>query len=122
MHIKNIDEQGNEILDIDWSKWERIQTEEVLDDDGKLSHIVSHCKKISDDDIALKDIFECEECLKTSDIDIVRASESLIESFTNAKSLTDLLTSFKKVYENYEEIIEKRKEWRNRINELKNKQ
>ena len=97
MHIKNIDEQGNEILDIDWSKWERIQTEEVLDDDGKLSHIVSHCKKISDDDIALKDIFECEECLKTSDIDIVRASESLIESFTNAKSLTDLLTSFKKV-------------------------
>ena len=43
--IKNVDENGTEIENIDWSVWNRERTEEVLDDEGKLVSMISHCRK-----------------------------------------------------------------------------
>lgn len=49
--IKNVDENGDEINSIDWSVWKRIRIEEVLDDSGNLTELISHCKKLSDDEV-----------------------------------------------------------------------
>ena len=50
MDIKNIDRNGIEITDIDWSVWRRDSVEEVLDEDGKVISLISHCSKYSDDE------------------------------------------------------------------------
>lgn len=49
--IKNVDENGNEIDSIDWSKWKRTRVEEVLDDNNNLIELLSHCEKLSDDEL-----------------------------------------------------------------------
>lgn len=54
VQIKNVDENGNEINSIDWSVWKRIRVEEVVDDNGNLVELVSHCKKLSDDELHQK--------------------------------------------------------------------
>ena len=51
MNIKNVDENGNEIVDIDWSVWRRDHVEEVLDDDENVVGIISHCKKFSEEEL-----------------------------------------------------------------------
>ena len=51
MNIKNVDENGNEIVDIDWSVWRRDHVEEVLDDDENVIGIISHCKKFSEEEL-----------------------------------------------------------------------
>lgn len=51
MNIKNVDENGNEIVDIDWSIWRRDHVEEVLDDDENVIGIISHCKKFSEEEL-----------------------------------------------------------------------
>ena len=51
MNIKNVDENGNEIMDIDWSVWRRDYVEEVLDDDENVVGIISHCKKFSEEEL-----------------------------------------------------------------------
>lgn len=50
--IKNVDENNVEIENIDWSKWERISVEEVLDDkEEKVVEIVSHCRKYTTEEL-----------------------------------------------------------------------
>ena len=49
--IKNVDENGDEIVDVDWSKWSRIRVEEVTDDKGNVIEILSHCQKFSEEDL-----------------------------------------------------------------------
>ena len=49
--IKNVDENGNEIIDIDWSKWSRIRVEEVTDDEGNVVEIVSRCRKFTEEEL-----------------------------------------------------------------------
>lgn len=51
IQIKNVDENGNEIDSIDWSVWKRIKVEEVVDDNGNFVELVSHCEKLSDDEL-----------------------------------------------------------------------
>ena len=53
IRIKNIDENGVEIKnDVDWSKWERVSVEEVLDDkEEKVVEIVSHCRKYTTEEL-----------------------------------------------------------------------
>ena len=51
MNIKNVDENGNEIVDIDWSVWRRDHVEEVLDNDENVIGIISHCKKFSEEEL-----------------------------------------------------------------------
>lgn len=51
MNIKNVDENGNDIVDIDWSVWRRDHVEEVLDDDENVVGIISHCKKFSEEEL-----------------------------------------------------------------------
>lgn len=54
IRIKNIDENEVEIKNIDWSVWKRTRVEEVVDDNGNLVELVSHCKKLSDDELHQK--------------------------------------------------------------------
>ena len=49
--IKNVDENGDEIVDVDWSKWSRIRVEEVNDDEGNIVEIVSHCRKFTEEEL-----------------------------------------------------------------------
>ena len=53
IRIKNIDENGVEIEnDVDWSKWERVSVEEVLDDkEEEVVEIVSHCRKYTTEEL-----------------------------------------------------------------------
>lgn len=51
VQIKNVDENGNEIDSIDWSVWKRIKVEEVVDDNGDFVELISHCEKLSDDEV-----------------------------------------------------------------------
>ena len=51
IQIKNVDENGNEINSIDWSVWKRTRVEEVLDDNDNLVELISHCEKLSDDEL-----------------------------------------------------------------------
>lgn len=50
MIIKNVDENGNEITDIDWSVWRRDSVEEVCDGDGNVVMLISYCSKYSDEE------------------------------------------------------------------------
>jgi len=46
--ITNVNENGKDIgksESIDWSKWIRERTEELLDDDGNVIGLISHCRK-----------------------------------------------------------------------------
>lgn len=64
IQIKNVDENGNEINSIDWSVWKRTRVEEVLDDNNNLIELISHCEKLSDDELhqqLLNDLATSEE-------------------------------------------------------------
>lgn len=47
----NVDENGTEMEDVDWSKWDRDYVEEVKDRFGKVYLIVSHCRRFSDEEL-----------------------------------------------------------------------
>ena len=49
--IKNVDENGTEIENIGWSVWNRERMEEVLDDEGKLVAMSSHCRKYTTEEL-----------------------------------------------------------------------
>lgn len=52
--ITNVDENGNDIGEsesIDWSKWIRERTEELLDDDGNAIGLISHCRKYTTEEL-----------------------------------------------------------------------
>ena len=51
MLIKNVDENGNEIKDVDWSKWTRDRVEELCDDNNEVVMIISHCKQKTEEDL-----------------------------------------------------------------------
>lgn len=64
IQIKNVDENGNEINSIDWSIWKRTRVEEVLDDNDNIVELISHCEKLSDDELhqqLLNDLATSEE-------------------------------------------------------------
>lgn len=49
--IINVDENGTEIENVDWSVYKRVSVEEELDEDGNIKKIISHCEKYSDDEL-----------------------------------------------------------------------
>lgn len=51
VQIKNVDENGNVINSIDWSVWKRTRVEEVLDDNGNFVELISHCERLTDDEL-----------------------------------------------------------------------
>lgn len=67
LNIKNIDENGNEITDIDWSKWNRIRMEEVLDDEGNVVSLLSHCRKYTEEELHMQLLQEL-EATEASDV------------------------------------------------------
>ena len=66
--IKNVDENGIEIPDIDWGIWKRIRVEEVLNDNDEVAEIVSHCQKYNEEELKQRLLSEL-KATETSDIE-----------------------------------------------------
>lgn len=104
IQIKNIDERGNEIPAIDWTRWRRVRVEEEHDDSGELTGIVSHCEAIPEDEVAAEAVAQEREeamerfrengpervgALETDVLDHDEAITGLYESMTQAQLDTD---------------------------------
>lgn len=74
--IKNVDENGNEITDIDWSKWNRIRVEEVLDEEGNVIELLSRCRKLTEEEL---NMHRLQELAATENEDIQTALCELAE-------------------------------------------
>lgn len=66
--IKNVDENGIEIPDIDWGIWKRIRVEEVLNDEDEVVEIISHCQKYNEEELHMQLLQEL-KTTETSDIE-----------------------------------------------------
>lgn len=117
MVLKNIDENGVEIKDVDWSMYERERVEEEYDADGNLTGLISHCRKIPESIINQKSIEEAKQGLNSTDYVAAKTLDALL-SCSNITDILEVLTKFKM---DYGDVIEQRKEWRNKINELESK-
>lgn len=51
LEIKNVDENGEEIKDIDWSKWIRVSVEEVFDNEGNFASMSSRCRRFTEEEL-----------------------------------------------------------------------
>lgn len=67
--IKNVDENGIEIHDVDWSVWNRIRVEEVLNDEDEVVEIISHCQKYNEEELHMQLLQEL-KATETSDIEV----------------------------------------------------
>ena len=66
--IKNVDENGIEIPDIDWSIWNRIRVEEAINDEDEVVEIISHCQKYNEEELKQRLLSEL-KATETSDIE-----------------------------------------------------
>lgn len=115
---KKVDEEGNELTDEDLTGFECDRVEEVFDNNGKIIGFIHHYKKIPEIVLKHREVTDCKFQLSKTDIDIIRAYESLLETLTGANTLTDLIATVKNIHDTNKEIIDKRKEWRNRIRKI----
>lgn len=113
--IKNVDENGKELENVDWSVYERVEIEEVNDAEGNLQYLLSHCRKIPKEQIDLEAVNRAEQNLKESDYISSKFGDALMQC-ESIEEMFETIQTFKKKYGN---IITNRKEWRNTINELK---
>lgn len=58
LKIKNIDGNGNELTEVNWSVWNRVRVEEILDDDGNVIELISHCRKFTEEELNIKTLQE----------------------------------------------------------------
>lgn len=49
--LTNVDEDGNEIENIDWSKWTRIRVGEILDETENVVKLISYCRKLTEEEL-----------------------------------------------------------------------
>lgn len=116
--IINVDENGNEIQAIDWNIWRRERVEEVLDDNGKVIKIISHCVAIPIEQIAETKIQIAKSELQATDYISAKVGDALLE----CKTLDEVLSTLYKFRDKYSEVIENRKLWREQVNNPLNNQ
>lgn len=117
IEIKNVDENGDEIAEIDWAIWRRSTIEEIMDADGKVSGIVSHCSRIPQAEIDATLTTELEQNLKSTDYISAKLGDSLL----SCNSLNDILEVILSFKTKYGDVIEQRQRWRDSINEISNR-
>lgn len=110
--IINVDENGNEIQAIDWNIWLRKRVEEVYNDDGKVTQVISHCIHKPKEQMVEEISQEARNNLIATDYISAKLGDSLLECNT----INDILNIILKFKDNYGNVIEQRKEWRNIIN------
>ena len=49
--VINVDEDGNEIENIDWSKWKRVRVGEITNELGEIVVLMSHCRKLTEEEL-----------------------------------------------------------------------
>ncbi len=114
----NVDEEGNELTEDQLEGRDCVMVEEVFDDDRKIIGYIYHYQKVPEPILRYRETQECKARLSETDIDIVRASESLLEALTGTNTLSELLVAVKDIHDTNKEVIDKRKEWRNRIRKI----
>lgn len=111
MFIKNIDINGNEISNIDWDKYIRLRTEEIVENDNVIG-ITSICELRDDASIERNKKLDALNNLESTDYVIFKFSEQLL----SCNSIDDILSAINLFNEHYGNIIEERKNWRKEIN------
>lgn len=102
LQIKNIDENGEEIKDIDWSKWSRVSIEEVFDDKGNFVSMLSHCRKFTEEELKeqlLQKLAETEEADVQSALCELAEQQLAYENDVN-KALCELFDLIMEVKDN----------------------
>lgn len=112
IRIIDVDENGNQIDNIDWSVWQRVSVEEIFDGDGKVTGIISHCVVIPAEKIAEAKAAEARSNLQATDYISAKVGDALLE----CKTLDDMLDVLQTYKAKYERVIEQRQVWRNQIN------
>lgn len=117
IRIIDVDENGNQIDNIDWSVWQRVSVEEIFDGDGKVTGIISHCVPIPAEKIAEAKAAEAQANLQATDYISAKVGDALLE----CETLDDMLDVLKKYRSKYEPVIEQRQVWRKQINDAEGK-
>lgn len=112
--IIDVDENGTPIENIDWSVWQRVRVEEILNGDGKVTEIVSHCVPIPAEKIAAEKAAEALANLKATDYISAKLGDALL-SCSSVEDILQTITEFKDQYSN---VIAQRQVYRNTINSL----
>lgn len=113
--IKDVDENGSIIKNVDWSVWRRVRCEEVFDDNETLIEIIAHCEHIPSEEIAMQNLSEIEQNLKATDYISSKFGDELM-SCNDISEVATLIATFKTRYGN---MLSQRQEWRNEINKLR---
>lgn len=114
LEIKDVDESGNVIENIDWSKWRRIRVDEVMDN-GKVVELISHCVRIPQEEIDEKRLIELQQKLTMTDYISAKFGD-LLMACNSVEEMNTVMADFQNEYGT---IIAKRQEWRDQINELR---
>lgn len=114
LKMVNVDEFGNIIENVDWSIWERVRTEEVLDDEGKVIKIISHCATIPEETLTEAKIAEAHSNLQATDYISAKLGDALL----SCNSLEDILQKITEFKDQYSDVIAQRQTYRNTINSL----
>lgn len=117
MEIKNVDEFGNVIANIDWTKWKRVRMEEVQDSTGKVIDLISHCVRISQEELDEMALIESENNLKSTDYIALKLCDALF----SCSSIADIFEVITEHKETYQDVISQRKKWREDINRIRSK-
>lgn len=112
--IINIDKNGNQIENIDWSVWQRVSVEEIFDGDGKVVGIISHCIAIPAEKIAEEKVAVAQANLQATDYISAKLGDALL-SCSSVEDILQTITEFKDQYSN---VIAQRQVYRNTINSL----
>lgn len=115
MEIKNVDENRNILENVDWSVWRRVRVEEILDDDGKLVDLISHCERIPREELDAKALSEIEQKLQATDY----ISAKLGDALMSCSDVSEMLSVMSDYQNTYGDVIAQRQQWRDRINILR---
>ena len=113
LKIINVDELGNIIENVDWSIWERVRTEEVLDDEGKVIKMISHCVAIPEEMLNEAKVAEAHSNLQATDYISAKLGDALL----SCNSVEDILQTITEFKDQYSDVIAQRKTYRNTINQ-----
>lgn len=114
MEIKNVDEHGNVIENIDWDLWKRVRMEEVQDEKGEVIDLISHCERISQAELDERALIEAENNLKSTDYIVIK----FCEQFVGCQNYSEMMESIETYNTKYKNVISQRQKWRDDINRL----
>ena len=115
--VRDVDEQGNTIEDIDWTVWRRDRVEEITDENGEVIEIISHCSHIPQVEIDEKEHEAAIQNLKETDYIAAKFAERIM----TCESLEEIQEVAAKYKERYGTVLQFRQKWRGEVNVIRAK-